>query len=75
MDIYFIFHRIFVFMIIYGANLAQQQFKMNEIGSAFMIPMWLVGISVPVSGVIGILGVIENVLFYPDLLEIKGDED
>jgi TRAP-type C4-dicarboxylate transport system permease small subunit len=65
----------FVFMIIYGANLAQQQFKMNEIGSAFMIPMWLVGISVPVSGVIGILGVIENVLFYPDLLEIKGDED
>lgn len=65
----------FIFMIIYGFDLVQQQINMNEIGSAFMIPMWLVGISVPFSGIIGILGVIENVLLYPDLIEVEGAEN
>lgn len=62
----------FLFMLINGIQLVGQQFNMHEMGSALMIPMWLIGICIPVSAVLGILGVIENLLLYPELLE--GDE-
>lgn len=59
----------FVFMLYTGIQLVVQQYTMNELGAAFMIPMWWVGLFVPLSAVLGILGVAENILFYRELLE------
>jgi C4-dicarboxylate transporter DctQ subunit len=60
----------FMFMLITGIQLAGQQMAMNELGSALMIPMWLVGVCVPVSAALGILGLAENLISYPKLLEM-----
>lgn len=59
----------FIFMFVTGLQLVGQQIFMNELGSALMIPMWIVGICLPVSAVLGLLGIIENLLLYPELLE------
>lgn len=59
----------FLFMFIYGLQLVNQQIRVNEMGSALMIPMWLVGVCVPIGAILGILGVIENLIFYPELIE------
>jgi TRAP-type C4-dicarboxylate transport system permease small subunit len=59
----------FLFMFITGIQLTGQQIALNELGSALMIPMWIVGISVPVSACLGILGLAENFISYPDRLE------
>lgn len=59
----------FLFMFIYGLGLVAQQINVNEMGSALMIPMWIVGASVPVGAVLGILGVIENLVFHPELID------
>jgi len=59
----------FLFMFFYGLQLVGQQVRMNEMGSALMIPMWIVGICIPISAVLGILGIIESLLFYPELVE------
>lgn len=59
----------FAFMLVTGTQLMLQQFTMNEMGSALMIPMWIIGLSLPVSAIVGILGVIESYFFHRDLLE------
>lgn len=63
----------FTLMLVKGAGLALQQYRTNEMGSALMIPMWTVGICVPVSGMLGILGVIEQLLLRPELVKAKGE--
>lgn len=60
----------FGFMIIYGIQLVQQQIMMNEMGTALMIPMWLIGICVPISGVLGIIGTVWSFLEYKKNVEI-----
>lgn len=52
----------FLYMIIYGFQIMMQQVNMNEMGSAFRIPMWYIGIAVPVSGILGIIATIEYFL-------------
>jgi TRAP-type C4-dicarboxylate transport system permease small subunit len=59
----------FVFMFFTGIQLVLQQYRMHEIGSALMIPMWLVGICVPISSIIGIIGVIESLIIHPEVLK------
>jgi len=59
----------FLFMLVTGVELAMQQVNMNELGSALMIPMWLIGICVPVSAALGLLGLVESVLLHPEVLE------
>jgi len=61
----------FVFMFITGAQLVSQQVRMRELGSALMIPMWLVGICVPVSALMGLLGVVESVVLRPELIGLR----
>lgn len=61
----------FIFMLVTGAELVGQQVSMREMGSALMIPMWLVGICVPVSAVMGILGVFESVVLRPELIGLR----
>ena len=53
----------FTVLIGFGVRLAIQQFTMNEMGSALHIPMWIVGICVPVGSVFGFIGVL-NTLFF-----------
>ncbi len=59
----------FAFMFYTGIQLVVQQYTMNEMGSAFMIPMWWVGLFVPLSALLGTLGVLENLLLHSHLLE------
>jgi len=47
-----------------------QQVNMNEMGSALMIPMWIIGASVPVSGILGIIGVVESLVLHPHAVDI-----
>jgi C4-dicarboxylate transporter, DctQ subunit len=60
----------FVFMLVTGVQLTIQQMVMNELGSALMIPMWLIGVCVPVSACLGLLGLAENFICYPELIEM-----
>ena len=60
----------FLFMLVTGIQLTIQQIVMNELGSALMIPMWLVGVCVPVSACLGLLGLAENFISYPNLIEM-----
>ena len=59
----------FVFMIITGCQMVGQQISMNEQGTAVLMPMWLIGVSVPVSGVLGILCTLGNLIMDPAILE------
>lgn len=52
----------FGFMIIYGSEVVKQQITMGEMGTALQIPMYIIGICVPVSGVLGIIGVVNSFL-------------
>ena len=53
----------FAVLIGFGFRLAIQQFNMNEMGSALRIPMWIVGICVPVGSIFGFLGVLNTMFF------------
>lgn len=64
--------RIFLFMIVYGMEIVQQQLAFHEMGTALMIPMACIGICQPVAGVLGIIGVVQSFLEYHDKVEIQG---
>ncbi len=59
----------FAFMTYYGVKLTEQQVKMHEIGAAITIPMWFIGISLPFSGLLGIVSTIQGLLDYPQKLK------
>lgn len=54
----------FLFMVIYGRELVMQQVNMKEMGTALLIPMYLIGICVPISGILGLIGTLQSVLEY-----------
>ena len=62
----------FGFMIIYGWEVVQQQIMMKEMGTALMIPMYLIGICQPIAGVLGIIGVLQSFMEYHGNVEIAG---
>lgn len=64
----------FLFMMIYGAELVRQQFMLNEMGTALLIPMTIVGFCVPFSGVLGIIGTIQSFLEYRGNISISSEE-
>lgn len=49
----------FILMAVTGFQLVEQQISMNEMASAFEVPMWIVGMAVPCSAILGILGIAE----------------
>lgn len=57
-----------LFIVVYGINLVHQQIALNETSSVLLIPVWLVGISVPVSGVLGILNIIQSLIYHKNLI-------
>lgn len=64
----------FGFMIIYGIEVVKQQIMMNEMGTALQIPMYVIGVCVPISGVLGILGVIQSFMEYHGNIAIPEKE-
>ena len=54
----------FLFMLIYGTDLSLQKFKFNEMATAIAVPMGFIMISVPISGLLGIIGTIQSYLEY-----------
>lgn len=54
---------LFVIIIWFGFRSAMQQARMGETGSALRIPMWIVGIAVPIGGIFGLIGTINTMLF------------
>lgn len=54
----------FGFMVVYGIEVVKQQVMMKEMGTALQIPMYIIGICVPISGILGILGVVQSFVEY-----------
>ena len=65
---------LFGVLVVYGTRLAIQQFTMGEMGSALRIPMWIVGICVPVGALFGFLGVINTLVSESYLLETTAEQ-
>ena len=65
---------IFVIIIWFGFRSAIQQAQMGEMGSALRIPMWLVGIAVPIGGIFGLIGTINTMLFESWRLKTTAEE-
>jgi TRAP-type C4-dicarboxylate transport system permease small subunit len=63
----------FVLMLFAGIDVVRQQVMMTETASTMDLPMWWIGISVPVSAVIGLLGLAEAVIYHFSI--INGDLD
>lgn len=63
----------FLFMLIYGTDLSLQKFKFNEMATAIAVPMGFIMISVPISGLLGIIGTIQSYLEYSHLVLAGGD--
>ncbi len=65
---------IFAIIIWFGFRSAIQQAQMGEMGSALRIPMWLVGIAVPIGGIFGFIGTINTMLFENWRLKTTAEE-
>ncbi len=53
-----------------GLTLVQQQIMMNETAATLPIPMWLIGMVMPVSAVIAILAIVESLRTRRDLIAL-----
>lgn len=57
----------FFFVILFaGIDVVEQQIMMTERGAALDIPMWTIGISVPIAGFVGIAGIVESLILHFD---------
>lgn len=61
---------IFIFMIIYGGEVVKQQIMLNETGTAIKLPMYLVGLCQPVAGILGLMGVFQSFIEYPEKIKL-----
>lgn len=59
----------FIFMFFTGVFLVKQQIAMNELGAAILMPMWLVGLCVPTSAILGIISSIQCFIDAPELID------
>lgn len=64
----------FAFMVVWGIQVVQQQIFMHEMGTALLIPMWIIGICQPIAGVLGIIGVLQSFMEYHGKVAI-GDKE
>ncbi len=73
--LYYVFNfSMFAIIIWFGFRSALQQARMGEMGSALRIPMWLVGIVVPIGGIFGLIGTLNTLLFENWRLKTTADE-
>ncbi|MGG3563135.1 TRAP transporter small permease [Neobacillus rhizosphaerae] len=59
----------FVFMLIYGVELMSQQINTSEKSSVLLLPMWIIGLCMPASAIIGILNIIQSLLYDRALIQ------
>lgn len=59
----------FLFMIVYGYQFSQQQLITSETSSVLKLPVWIIGSVVPFSGVIGLINVIQSMLYERDTIK------
>ena len=64
----------FAFMFVYGIDVVSQQIRWHEMGTALLIPMWLIGICQPVGAALGFIGTIQSFLEYHHKIAI-GDKE
>ena len=64
----------FAVMLVYGWEVVQQQIEWEEMGTALLIPMWIIGICQPIGAVLGIIGTCQNFLEYHGKVAI-GDKE
>jgi len=62
----------FAFILYYGGQVFKMQITMNEMGAAILIPMALIGVCLPIAGVLGMIGVVQSVLEYKQHVDIEG---
>jgi C4-dicarboxylate transporter, DctQ subunit len=59
----------FLYMIVYGMELMSQQINTNEKSAALLLPMWVIGLCIPVSAVIGIINIIQSLIYDREIIE------
>jgi TRAP-type C4-dicarboxylate transport system permease small subunit len=64
----------FLVMLVYGIDVVVQQIEWDEMGTALMIPMWLIGICQPVGAVLGLIGTLQSFLEFHHIVAI-GDKE
>jgi TRAP-type C4-dicarboxylate transport system permease small subunit len=64
----------FLFMFVLGIELISQQISTNEKSSVLLLPMWLIGLCVPVSAAVGILNTIQSLLYDRSLLQEEAEQ-
>lgn len=62
----------FIFMIVYGFELVTQQINVNEKSAALLLPMWIIGLSVPISGLLGVFNTVQSLIYDKDIIEKGG---
>lgn len=62
-------------MLFAGIDVVRQQIMMTEMASTMDLPMWLIGIAVPVSAVIGLLGLAESVIHHFGIINFDPDDE
>ena len=63
----------FAVILFAGVQIVSQQVMMTERGAALDIPLWLVGLSIPVAGFAGIAGILESLLLCFDRVRDSGE--
>ncbi|MCM3761974.1 TRAP transporter small permease [Alkalihalobacillus oceani] len=58
----------FVFMFVYGIDLMRQQIHTNEMSTVLMMPMWIIGLSIPVSAFLGIINTVQTIIYDRNLI-------
>lgn len=53
-----------------GYHLVRQQFMMNETAATLAVPMWLIGMIMPISAILAVLGIVESLRTRRDLIEL-----
>lgn len=59
----------FLFMLVLGFELMSQQIMTNEKSSVLLLPMWIIGLCIPVSAVVGILNTIQSLIYNRSFLQ------
>ncbi|WP_010677760.1 TRAP transporter small permease [Bacillus timonensis] len=62
----------FIFMTFYGFELVTQQINIHEKSAALLFPMWIIGLSVPVSGLLGIFNTVQSLIYDKEIIEKGG---
>lgn len=55
-----------------GVHLVRLQFNMNETAATLAIPMWMIGMVMPLSAVLAVLGIVESLRTRRDLIALPG---